>query len=559
MSKLLVNKGAQPGHEIVISVPECVVGRHPDCQIVVDDTSVSRQHARIVKSGPKYLIEDLDSRNKTYVNDEELLPFQRRELQPGDAIRVCGTEFAFRSDAPPTTPGDIFKPEHSSLAVIVDDLGSRFEGKKFEVSSHYEGKGVKFTATAESRLRALLEVSQALGHALSLDQVLHRILDTLFTIFDQVDRGFIVLEGPKGDLEPRWVKTRRESDEMIRISRTIVKSVMESKAGLLSDDASTDQRFEMSESLANFKIRSLMCAPLIDSEGRVFGALQIDTLNQKRRFEQEDLEVLVSVAIQAGVAISNMQLQEQALEQKRMRHELQVAQEVQQSFLPQQPPALVGYEFFAYYQAFDKVGGDYYDYIPLPDGRCAIVVADVVGHGVAAALLMARLAAEIRFFLAVSQEPAEALTELNRRLASLLDLGRFITLVGVVLDPNTGEATLINAGHMAPIVRRANGSLEEPGEDEGGTPIGIFESEIYQAATFVIAPGDQVVLYTDGLNESKSASDEDFGIHRMRELISGEKQSPEQLGKGLMASIQAYSHSQDDDRCLVIFERTAAS
>ncbi len=561
MGALEILNGSLKGHRYEVSVPDCVVGRHPECQIVVDENSVSRQHARIIKNGAKYFVEDLGSRNKTYLNGEELVPSQRRELRNGDLIKVCDTEFAFAGDVGGGTgPLPIFNTEHSSAsnAVMVDDRssGSTIQGT-FEVSSHYKGKGVTFSATPESRLGALLEITQSLGKALSLDAVLNQILSTLFKIFMQADRGFVVLADAEGNLVPRWVKTRRESDEVIRISRTIIKSVMETKSGLLSQDASSDQRFEMSESLANFKIRSLMCAPLVDSEGNVIGALQIDTLDQRQRFEQQDLEVLVGVAIQAGVAIHNMQLQERAIEQRQMQRDLQVAQEVQESFLPQKPPALPGYKFYAFYKAANKIGGDYYDYIELPDGRVAVIVADVVGHGVAAALLMAKLAAESRFCLAVNRDPAVAITDLNKRF-NTMELGHFVTLILVVLDPDSGEAVLVNAGHMAPIVRRVSGEIYEPGEDEGGLPIGVMDGWHYESATFELLPGERAVLFTDGLNETM-VEDEEFGIDRIREMVGGAKSSIEDLGAAIMSKVESFSKEpQQDDRCLVIIERTSA-
>src|SRR5262249_165622 len=301
-------------------------------------------------------------------------------------------------------------------AFLADDEGKTTSStimSKLEVSS--SSRGVSISASPEVKLRAMIEIMQSLGgQALSLDEVLPRVLKSLFQIFVQADRGFGVIQPPDGKLIPRWVRLRRDdANDTLRISRTIIRHVMDSKEAILSADAATDERFEMSQSIADFRIRSMMCAPLLDSEGRAFGALQIDTLDQRQRFTKDDLELLVSTASQAALAIQQAQLHEQALRQKELERDLQLATQVQHGFLPDHRPELAGYDFFDYYQPASQVGGDYFDYIELPDGRVGVVVADVVGHGVAAALLMAKLSAETRFVLFSEPTPAAAVTRLN--------------------------------------------------------------------------------------------------------------------------------------------------
>jgi len=183
------------------------------------------------------------------------------------------------------------------------------------------------------------------------------VLNSLFKIFVQADRAFIVMKTEGGQLVPLATKVRREgADDTIRVSRTIVNQVMEAKEAILSADAASDQKFEMSQSIADFRIRAMMCAPLLDSEGKAMGVLQIDTLDQRKRFQKEDLDVLASVAAQAGIAIDNAQMHETALKQKAMERDLEVAKEVQKSFLPEKPPEVPGYRFFNYYQPANHIG-----------------------------------------------------------------------------------------------------------------------------------------------------------------------------------------------------------
>jgi serine phosphatase RsbU (regulator of sigma subunit) len=414
-------------------------------------------------------------------------------------------------------------------------------------------------SSIEARFGALIEITRSLGKALMLDEVLPQVLNSLFKIFLQADRGAIVLQAEKGDLVPRWTKLRNErGDETVRISRTIIRRVMESREAILSADATRDERLDLSQSIADLRIRSMMCAPLLDSEGKAFGAMQIDTLDQRKRFRQEDLEVLASVAVQAGVAIDLAQLHERALLQKEIEKDLELAREVQQGFLPQNHPQLPGYEFYKYYNAANQVGGDYYDYITLPDGRTAVVVADVVGHGIAAAMMMAKLSAEAKYCLASEAQPGAALTMLNERL-SVLCLDRFVTMIMVVMDAARHEATIVNAGHMAPLWRHSDGSIEEPGEDIAGLPLGIVGGTTYAQTTIGLQTGESLTLYTDGINEAMNARNEQFTIERLRNHLRRAAGNLQTTGETIIADVRQFlgGAAQSDDMCLVSLARVA--
>ena len=194
----------------------------------------------------------------------------------------------------------------------------------------------------------------------------------------------------------------------------IVVSVMTTKEAILSADAANDSRFGMSESVVDFHIRSMVCVPLIASNGEAVGIIQLDATNPPNRFRQEDLEVLVSVAWQAAVAVENAQLHETAMRDQAIKRELAVAHEVQRGFLPSAKPQIPEYDFFEFYEPASQLGGDYYDYIELPGGRLAVVVADVSGKGISASLLMAKLSAETRYCLASEPEPTLVVSRLNR-------------------------------------------------------------------------------------------------------------------------------------------------
>ncbi|MCA9152794.1 MAG: FHA domain-containing protein, partial [Planctomycetales bacterium] len=324
MAFLTADNGPTIGQRHVLTKNRYVLGRHPECDIVVDAGAVSRHHAQLFRMGPEFFVEDMNSRNGTFVNDQMI--FGRHRLKTGDRIRVCDIAFSFQGDTEADDPP-------SGMAVLVDDGQEPSMStimSKLDVSS--EAGSVRFSATPEAKLKALLEITRNLGKSLSLDQVLPQVLNSLFKVFLQADRGFVVLQDPQGNLIPRWTKLRREGgSDTIRLSRTVVNEVVRSKQAILSADAAADERFEMSDSVADFRIRSMMCAPLINGDGDVIGMLQIDTLDQRNRFKQEDLEVLVSVAIQAAVAIDNAQLHESLIQQRELARDLELAREVQTS------------------------------------------------------------------------------------------------------------------------------------------------------------------------------------------------------------------------------------
>jgi len=559
MYYLSANNGPQTGRRYELKNDVYVMGRHPDCHIVIDVGAVSRNHCQLVREGSDYYLEDLGSRNGTFLNDEPRKIDGRRKLKNGDQIRVCEVTFTFSADAQTPAAGTPLLDGAGVGTMLYDEVGAPTSTimSKLDVTGSARGT-VHVSASAEVKLAALIEITQNLSRALVLDEVLPQLLKGLFRIFVQADRGFIVLEEPGGKLVPRWVRIRREElSDSVRVSRTIIRHVMQSKEAILSADAASDQRFEMSQSIADFRIRSMMCAPLINAEGQAFGALQIDTLDQRQRFQQGDLELLATVATQAAIAITNAQMHEAALKQRELERDMKLAHEVQHGFLPEHPPQLAGYEFYDFYQPADQIGGDYYDYVEMPDGRVAIIVADVVGHGVAAALLMAKFSAEARFSLFSEPTPAAAVRRLNDRLDEL-NLQRFVTMILVVLDPKNHRATIVNAGHMAPLHRRAYGQLEEPGEKLAGLPLGITGGISYEQLEVEIQPGDTLMLYTDGINESIDAKGEFFTIDRMRKMLKEHSGSPHELGTALIEEVRQFlgRAPQNDDMCLVCFGRT---
>ncbi len=332
---------------------------------------------------------------------------------------------------------------------------------------------------------------------------------------------------------------------------------MTSKEAILSADAASDSRFDMSASIVDFRIRSMICAPLIASDGEALGVIQLDAIDQRNRFRQDDLEMLVSIACQVAFAVENAQLHETAMREQAMRRELAVAHEVQRGFLPSAAPRIPEYDFFEFYEPASQLGGDYYDYIDLPGSRLAVVVADVSGKGISASLLMAKLSAETRYCLASDPDPAQAIGRLNRVFCDSVWDDRFVTMVLAVLDPRRHEVTIVNAGHLPPLWRYWPNGVEPVAEAESGLPLGVDRDVDYASCEMPLSPGDSLVLYTDGITEAMNTAGELYGFSRLMALLSSDVDRVAKLGPRILDDVKRFvgARSQSDDMCLTCFGR----
>jgi len=533
-----------------------VMGRHPDCDLVLESASVSRQHAQILRENNQFFVEDLHSRNGTFVNGQ--LISGRKLLQDGDRLKICDLSFTFYTDQ----PSDRMRlTDTSALALLEDDNGAAASQSsimsKLDVTS--SNSGVRLTVNPEAKLRAMIEIAQNLGKAVSLDEVLSKLLDSLFKIFLQADRGFVILKsGPEGILIPKAVKHRRtDNEDQIRVSRTIVNQVMRTQEAVLSADAASDSRFDTSQSIADLRIRSMMCAPLVDSENNSLGVIQIDTKDSRHRFQKEDLDVLASIASQAAIAVDNAQLHESSLKQQAIQRDLELAHKVQRGLLPAAPPKLPGYHFFDFYEPANQVGGDYYDYVELSHGRLAVVLGDVSGKGVSAALLMAKLSGEVRYCLASEPTPAAAVSRINSSFSRSGWQDRFVTFVLAVVDPRENILTIVNAGHMAPLLRHSRGGVEEIGDEQAGLPLGVDADYQYDQYSRPIASGEFLALFTDGISEAMNADNELYGMSRLRKQLAQPSENVDSLGRLILDDVKRFvgGRPQSDDMCLACFGR----
>jgi serine phosphatase RsbU (regulator of sigma subunit) len=544
MAVLHVLKGASEGQDIRLDADCVILGRDPeDCQVVIPASAVSRKHARILREQGRFYLEDLNSRNHTFHNNEAIT---RTALRHKDVIRICDFVAEFLETAPDSADDDPDEPLGSTTIEVTLSRSSNV-----------------LEAQPAERLKLLLDLSSTLSRTLDLDPLLPQIVDSLLGVFKQADRGFLVL-GDEDSLRliPRVVKTRRAQDESTaRFSRSIVKRCLESAQAFLSDDASSDRNLPLSQSVVDFRIRSLMCAPLCTAAGKAFGVIQLDTQDHSRKFKPDDLKLLVAAANLASVALENARLHQSRLDQERVKRDMELAREVQESFLPPQLPEVPGYAFYAHYEPAQLVGGDFYNFIPLPGGRLAVLLGDVAGKGMPAALLMAKLTGDIRYCLLTEPDPAAAVTKLNAllvRQSSAVD--RFVTLAVLVLDPAAHVALAVNAGHLpALLYRRADGTAGEAcPRRSGAVPPGVLDDAAYVAHEVPLGPGDSLLLYTDGVTDALNAGNEAFrqkGVYAA--LGRGGPFAPPAPGEQLVKAVKQHvaGHSRYDDIAVVCVGR----
>lgn len=552
-----------------LTVEETVLGRHPECQIQLNSNMVSRKHARVLKDGSKFVLEDLGSGNGTFLNGKKIEG--PTELKHEDRIKLGPILLRFETpegakraaeapadDRPPmSAPGGF--DGGATLGVDFatgDDDAATIMGR----AAQSTGFG-RLDVRPEAKLKAVLEISRSLAGSTDLDGLLPKILDTLFNVFPHADRGCILFEEPgTKKMIPKAMKHRRAGeDETVKLSRTILKTVIEQKTGILSADAASDSRFEASESISNLTIRSMMCVPMLSLSGEVMGVINIDTQNPFNQFKEEDLDLLVAVAGQAALSYESAKLLVTALEKQKQDREMGIAMNVQRALLPETMPTHPKWELFASYDSAQAVGGDYYDCMYLPDGkRICFAFGDVAGKGVPASLVMSRINSVVTNTMAFVDDVGQAGIRINNQMCAKAVEGRFVTFILGIIDPETGALSMMNAGHMPLMIRKADGSIEEFGEEAIGVPLGVMEDFPYDVVTRVIEPGETCVIYTDGVSEAMNPDSDLYGMERLRNLVhSSPAGKAEELGQTILADVRKFADGrpQNDDITIMVISR----
>jgi len=549
--------GARAGERFRLSAGRTVIGRHPSCGIILDAVAVSRQHAAVGVEGDDAWIEDLGSRNGTVIDGRRISG--RRTLLDADEIVIGEERLRFRSDAPLTAERVAGSGE---LAVGGVDEGDGGPGSMIVSAVDLPPAAGGAGGDHETIFRASLGLDRVIGASVALDEVLPRTLEGLFEIFPQAERGFVLLVDP--DSRRLVVRASRFAASArvgpVLFSRSVMDLVVRSRQAVLSEDVSADSRFDLGGSVVDCGIRSVMCVPFVRADGGVLGVLQIDRGVGGADFQQADLGLLAGVAGRIARAIEQAMVHEERLSREQLRRDLELAHRVQQGLLPARPPEIRGYETFDFYEPARQISGDFFSYVPLADQRTAVVLADVSGKGVSAALVMAALSADVRYCLASEPDAARAVSRINESLCRSGWEDRFATLVVAVLDPRVHRLTVVNAGHMPPLLRDARGGVVPLGAEEAGLPLGVDPDHAYNAAHVPLEAGSTLVLYTDGVSEALDHAQRTYGIPRLERVIEAGPGAAAELGRCILADVERHAAGQvrSDDICLVCVGRTAA-
>ena len=547
---MIEGPGMTPGQSYPIRRVETVLGRELVCDHVVDVLKVSKKHVRIVRQPDGYWAEDLRSKNGTELNDRPLIGPAR--LRHGDVLTVGKVvRLAFHWPVVSVLEGP--DDETAILGVLDTPIG--------------EGP-LPLGARPGEALRAMLEISRDLVGVQDLGVALDRVLGALFRVFPQADRAFVLLGEPGTTRpSPRAIRCRDEAPAELLLSRTVLNHVLGSGKAILSMDLGADSQFSMVESVMDSQVRTMLCVPVWDGKRRPVGMIQVDTIDHVARFDQDDLDVMVAVAAQVSVAAENDRLQRSAIRAAKLEQDLEYAREVHRALLPRRRPELAGYEFFDAFQPASYVGGDYFDYIPLArpgsrgeeaSSRWALALGDVAGKGFAAALLMARLCAQVRLLLETQPDPARFLAQLDADLCATGTADRIITFLLAILDGERHELSVVNAGHPRVLVRRADGRIESIGEDDAGLPLAAFGDQVFRVATVPIGAGDVVVIYTDGVIEATDGADRFFQLTGLLRALAAAPARPAEVGAAIVEAVRAHVAGGEphDDITLLCFGRT---
>lgn len=505
------------------------------CSIHLSHPCVSRRHAQLAAGEQGLTLSDAQSKAGTFVNGLRLKPNAAYTLHHRDRIEICGYTFIFQDDqgvagaCDPIDDTDSLTPRAADVTSILDGSSTAWM--------------LRTDAPPREKLTALVKLAQDLRKRVTLEELLPSVLERLLSLYGQADRALIVLR-EAGAGRPAIIRARQRGSEAISEGGQpgkLLRDVMDQGRAVITDQG------------------LIMSAPLTDLDGHSLGAVQLDALAGQRAFRREDLDLLTTAAFQVSVVVENAVLHEAALRERSLEIELKLAQQIQVELLPSEPPQIAGYEFFDYYAPAKYVGGDYFDYLPLEDDRLALVVGDVSGKGVPAALLMVKVASELQASLATGSDPVQVLNRVNRRFSQRNPDGSFVTMVLAVLDLSAHTMSVVNAGHLRPLLRRSDGRIVEIGDAEAGMPLGVSPLRPYLPTQFEFEAGDALVLISDGITEAQSLDMGQYGQQRLLLQLKASGGTAADLGRRIIDDVDRFvgHYPQSDDRCLMCVRREA--
>jgi serine phosphatase RsbU (regulator of sigma subunit) len=520
--------------------PDIVIGRATTAGIVITDTRVSRQHARLILRDGGWWVEDLGARHQTLLNGEPLAGAAK--LRAGDRLDVGDSVLRVIGDADDGGPGtiDAIDTEVMSAATGVG-----------------RAPGHVGTDRDAARMRTLHDIHRALAEPLSLSELLDVILARCFDVLDP-EEGVIMLRGADGTLASAAWRRLGRGGEPVAVPRRLVEEVAGKGRPALVDDAAYDERFVGSESIISSGIRSIVAAPLVDAEGTV-GLITLCSRAAIRRFTQPDLDMLVSIASAAALRVRNVALADALAARRVVEHELALAHDVQMAMLPREMPRRPELALAARLKPARSVGGDLYDFV-LDGDRLWFIVGDVAGKSISAALYMAIARTLFRAMARGQADVVELVGRMNQELARDNERLMFVTAMVGSLDLRSGALALVDAGHNPAVIVDAGGGLDLPDVPKG-IALGVLDGAVYTGASLSLAVGQTLVLYTDGLTEARHESGEMFGPARLHLAIAARAaETPAALVAAVIGEVERFAAgvAPDDDMTLLALRYAGA-
>ena len=378
----------------------------------------------------------------------------------------------------------------------------------------------------------LLDITKTISRSLNLQEVLDLVMDTLDSLIPYDAAGIYLVKHLRptdwqaGDEETTVFHTEAvrgydiaDMQELhLKMGEGLIGHVAVSGRPFISPDVRKEPRYVN----ARARTRSEMVAPIISNE-EVIGVFDLES-DELNAYVNDDLEVLMLLASQVAIIIEKVMLHDQLIEKQRLETQLEVARQVQLELLPARDPQVEGFDISAYNFPTEEVSGDYYDWVQIYDDQIGIVIADVSGKGVPAALLMAFLRASLRAASHIGYAPQVSMSKVNYLLWESIERNQFVTAFYGILDTTNRTLAYSNAGHNPPMLIDVDGTAHF--EERGGVPLGMFRDSRYYEYYATIAPGQILVLYTDGVTEATNPSGEEYGRDRLAEAVRNVRDLP---------------------------------
>jgi sigma-B regulation protein RsbU (phosphoserine phosphatase) len=395
--------------------------------------------------------------------------------------------------------------------------------------------------TVTDKLRLLLDITKKISRSLDLREVLNLVMDTLGSLIPYDAAGIYILKCSKiAAPAPAPNQTCVFTTEAVRgydiddlmelrlkMGEGIIGHVALKGEPVISPDVRNDPRYVN----AREETRSEMVAPIISND-EVIGVFDLES-DKLNAYDEDDLQVLLLLASQVAIIIEKVMLHEQLIEKKRLEGQLEVARQVQLELLPASDPKLEGFDICAWNFSTEEVSGDYYDWVSIYEDQIGLVIADVSGKGVPAALLMAFLRASLRAAIHIGYAPHISMAKVNYLLWESIERNQFVTAFYGVLDASNKTLAYTNAGHNPPLVMNRDGTANFI--ERGGLPLGMFRNTRYYEYYQSIEPGQTLVLYTDGVTEATGIKDVEYGRDRLEEAVRANRHLS---AKDLITAIQ---------------------